>query len=137
MKLIELTDQEHAQLTKLADDGTNDPPSPKAGDSVFAANALARAMRKHLHDAEDIADTAFIDRLYGYFPGLMEYDESTDQRGLFKESLDALLRVLPQDLRKEPLVVGSFLMKMMYDPSGCGLILATEAWKLAMYPEPR
>lgn len=129
MKTIELTDQEHDILTRLAYDGTLDPPGMTPSKSVSAANTLCLRMRNHLKDAQESVDIELIHHLYELFPALKGFDEETGERCFFKESLEALVRLLPDDLRMEPLVVGTYLMKIMANPEAAGLTLV-QAWGL-------
>ena len=77
----------------------------------------------------DEAQRKFVLRLYEYFDDLKEFDVKTGEVALFKESLESLQRVLPKALANEPLVVGSYLLKIMSSPSAAGLIIA-EAWRM-------
>jgi hypothetical protein len=129
MRTIELTDQEHDILTRLAYEGTLNPPGLLPSKSVSAANTLCLRMRNHLEDAEETADSALIDKLYELFDDLKGFDGETGERCFFKESLEALVRLLPDDLKREPLVVGSYLMKIMANPPTAGLIIV-QAWEL-------
>ncbi len=129
-RIIELTEQDHDVLTRLAYDGTMDPPSPRvSSNSVVAANTLCLMMRSHLEDAEEGPDTPFIDKLFELFDDLKEFDVKTGERCMFKESLEALMRLLPDDLKLEPLVVGSYLLRIMANPDCAGIII-TQAWEL-------
>jgi hypothetical protein len=73
--------------------------------------------------------TDFVHKLYELFPDLRDFDVKTDERCLFKESLEALQRVLPEALKGEPLVVGTYLLKIMTNPEYAGSVI-TEAYKL-------
>jgi hypothetical protein len=124
MRLIELTDQQHETLSRLAHDGTLNPPKRNDPDSIHAANALAREMGRHLKDAEEVAELSFIDKLFDLFPELKGFDQETGEKALFKESLEALQRVAHPRMKKEPLVIGSFLLKIMSNPDAAGIIIA-------------
>ena len=130
MRTIELTDEEHDILTRLAYDGTRHPlPLSGSNSSIRAANTLCLRLRPHLEDAEEIADVRFIDKMCSLFGELPQFDEMTGEQCMFKESLEALQRQLPQALKKEPLVVGTLLVRIMSNPSCAGLII-TEAYNL-------
>jgi hypothetical protein len=130
MKTIELTDEQHDVLMRLAYEGTMHPPSPSSSNSsVIAANTLCLHLRPHLEDAEETPDTSLVHKLYELFDDLKEFDVKTGERAFFKESLEALLRVLPKHLKREPLVVGSYLMKIMANPAAAGFIIV-QAWEL-------
>lgn len=76
-----------------------------------------------------VSDSAFLEKIYEFFPDLKGFDVETGERGLFKESFEALQRVLPEELKGESLVVGTFLLRIMCNPESAGNILVN-AWQL-------
>ena len=80
-------------------------------------------------DNPDLINYSFVSRLYELFPELKEFDEKTGEVAMFEEALSALARVLPDALAEEPLVVGTYMLRIMSCPGASGNILA-EAWKL-------
>ncbi len=129
MRNLELTEEwsanelarQYGRLVTLAHDSRLHPPGPNANDSV--------QMGELLPSLEAEPNVEFIDRLCEYFPELKDFDVKTGEVALFKESLEALLRVLPKYLKREPLVVGTYLMKIIATPEAAGLVIV-EAWGL-------
>ena len=118
MRILELSDKTHKHLLELAESATSED-----------QYTLTHEMRELLNAAPEIYEVDFINRVTDMFPELDEFDHKTGERAMFKECTEALIRVLPQYLKREPLVVGTYLLKILANPDCAGLIIV-QAWEL-------